>query len=713
MATLEKIRSKATMLVIVIGVALFAFVIGDFLKSESTFLNQKKENIVVVNGEAIHYSDYQAKVEERTNALKRGNNNRSFTDDEQNQIRQMVLNESIDDILFTEEAGKLGLSVSKDESRDLIIGDNISPVVQQIPDFQNPQTGRFDKTALLQFLQAIEGDSYNDYPEETLAQLMEMKRSWLNVEKQVIQNQLRSKFSVLLASAILTNDLEAKAQYENSKTSVDFDYVAQAYTSVPDDAVSVSEAEIQKLYNERKTQYKQDEAKLIDFIAYNILPDPSDYQAVENKLSAVKEQLATSENPAELVQNNSDIPYVNAYIAYSALDENLKQFVSANPVGSMEGPVLTNETYNLYKIEGEKTAPDSVKLNAIMLPMSLDEAQSIHWADSLIQVVKGGTSFADMATSISNGQTNGEFGWATEAQLVSQVDLQFKDEVFNASLNVPFIARSSMGKFLIQVTEKTPAVKKYKIANLQVRVTPSQETKTRLYNELSQFISTNHSVTALKENAGKEGFNIQTDVEVTKDQINIAGIQSTRQIVQWAFNNKKGDISDIYECQNGEYFAVAAIEDNLPAGYRSLASVSDVLKRELINGKKGEKLVADLKAKNLNSLEQYAEAMNSAIDSVKFVTFSTPSITGIGQEPVVNVEALQAETNQLAGPFAGKNKVYVLYVTNKKESIEPYNAELQKQTAQMQNTYRVYQLMQSPELLRENAKIDNNFNRFF
>jgi peptidyl-prolyl cis-trans isomerase D len=621
------------------------------------------------------------------------------------------LNESIDDILFTEEAEKLGLTVSKDEYKDLIMGNNISPVVQQIPDFQNPQTGRFDKTALLQFLQTIEGD--NNYPEEYLPQLMEMKKSWLNIEKQVIQNQLRSKFSVLMASAILTNDLDAKAQYENSKTSVDFNYVAQAYTTVPDDAVSVSDAEIQKLYNERKNQYKQDEAKVIDYIAYPVAPDPSDYQAIEDKLSALKEQLATSENIAELVQNNSDIPYINAYRAYSTLDENLKHFVSANPVGSIEGPVLTNETYNLYKIEGEKIAPDSVKFNAIMLPISISEAQTKQLADSLIQVVKGGTSFADMATSISGGQTNGEFGWATEGQLSAQVDALFKDEVFGAPVNTPFLAKSAMGTFLVQVTEKTQAVKKYKIANLQIRVTPSQDTKTRLYNELSQFISTNHSLAALKENAGKEGFTIQTDMEVTKDQINIAGIQSTRPLIQWAFNNKKGAISDIYEVQNGEYFVVAAVENQLPAGYRSLASVSDVLKRELINGKKGEKLITDLKAKNLNSLEQYAEVMNAPIDSVKYVTFATPTITGIGQEPVLNVEAPLAQVNQLAGPFAGNNKVYVLTVTNKRESETPYNAELQKKQAQMQNTYRMYQLVQSPELLRENAKIDNNFSRFF
>jgi peptidyl-prolyl cis-trans isomerase D len=163
MATLEKIRSKAALLVIVVGIALFAFIVGDFLRSGSTFFHQKQENILVVNGEAVNSRDYQTQVEERTNMLKQ-NSNRSFTDDEQNQIRQTILDETINNILFSEEIEKIGLVVGKEESRDLLMGNNISPVVQQY--FRNPQTGLFDKTALLQFLQTIETESYANPDED-------------------------------------------------------------------------------------------------------------------------------------------------------------------------------------------------------------------------------------------------------------------------------------------------------------------------------------------------------------------------------------------------------------------------------------------------------------------------------------------------------------------------------------------------------------------
>jgi peptidyl-prolyl cis-trans isomerase D len=711
MATLEKIRRKKTLLLVAGGPVLLLLILSlaapDF-RSVFSNLNQD-ENIISVNGETMDYRDFQIRVEERTDALKQ-NANRSFTDDEQNQIRQMVLNEAIDNILFSEEAKKIGLTVSREEAKDLLMGNNISPMVQQY--FQNPQTGRFDKTALLQFLQTIENEDYTGYSEEVVMQMMQQKKTWLTIEEQVVQEQLRRKFSVLVASAILSNDLEIKAQAENNRISVDFDYVAQAYSTIPNTDVSVSDAEIRQLYNERKNQFKQEEAKVIDYIAHPITPSPEDYQVVENKLAALKDTIAASDNIAELIQTHSDIPYLNAYQAYSSLDANLRQLVDTHPTGFVEGPVLTDNTYYLYKIEGKKVAPDSVRLHALMLPMMGTEEQIKHLSDSLIRVVKNGTSFAEMASAASGGQTNGELGWVTEALLVSQVDVQFKDEVFNAPVGAPVVVQSGRGLFLVQVAEKTKPVQKYKIANLQIRVTPSQGTKTRLYNELSQYISNNRSLTTLRENAGNAGFNIQTNVEVTKEQINIGNIQSTRQVIQWAFNNSKGAISDIYECQNGEYFVVVAIEGTLQAGYRPLASVSDLLKLELQNRKKGEKLVADLKAKNCTTLEQYAEEMNTTPQSVKFVTFGTSSISGIGTEPILNVEAPLASLNQVAGPFAGKNRAYVIVVTDRREEPEA-DAETQKQQIQTQNMYRTYQLGQSPELLRENAKIINNFSRFF
>ena len=716
MATLEKIRSKAVLLIVVVGTALFAFILGDFLNSGSTFFNQKRENIVTVNGQSVHFQDYQAKVDERTNAIKMRSGNVNLTEDDHNQIRQVVLDEMIDDILFTEQAKRLHLVVSREELADLVMGENISPVLQQIPDFRNPETGMFDRDALLRFLQTVESDNFDMYPEELLPQLMEMRRAWLNLEQQIIRDQLRQKFSALVSSAILVNEIEAKSNFEGNRISVDFDFVSQAFNSIPDDAVSVSDSEIQRLYNQRRESFKQAEARVINYIAVSIIPDMKDFEAVRTTMEGLKENLHSGTNIAEIVQNNSDIPYLDAYVSFSNLSENLRDFVGSNPVGSIEGPMLIGNAYHLYKFESERTAPDSINLSMLMMPMFFGEAEIQNLADSLIQIVKGGVSFADMALETTGGQTNGEIGWVTEMQVVAQFDRQLKDELFssNVKLNEPFIAKSNTGTFLIQISEKTVPVKKYKIADIQIAVVPSQETKTRLYNDLSQFIAMNHSVGAMRENANAAGFAILTDVEVTRDQMNISGIQNTRQVIQWAFNNRIGAISDIFEAQNNEYFIVAAIENSLKEGFRSLASVSDILRRELLNERKAEMIVTNLNASNFTSLEQYAETMNTTPQPVRFVTFNTPSITGIGFEPILNARAPLSPVGKIAGPFAGRDRVFVIYVTDKRanETIE-FDSAFQRRQMQMQNYYRTYQLSQSNELLRENARIESNFNTFF
>ena len=71
MATLEKIRSKAGLLVLVVGVALFAFIIGDFLNSGSTYFRQSQEKIAEVDGVVIKIQEFQNRVDEMNEMYKR------------------------------------------------------------------------------------------------------------------------------------------------------------------------------------------------------------------------------------------------------------------------------------------------------------------------------------------------------------------------------------------------------------------------------------------------------------------------------------------------------------------------------------------------------------------------------------------------------------------------------------------------------------------
>ena len=709
MATLEKIRSKAGLLVGIVGLALFAFIIGDFLQSGSTFFRQSREKIAIVDGQSIGIQEFQKELEVANNNYK-NRSGASITEEQQNQIRQMVFDEMIGSILLDNQSKKNGFVVSKEEYTDLIMGDNISPMITQISIFQNPQTGAFDKNSLLQFIQVIESDDWGMYPAEVQSQLVNQRESWLNLKKNVVEQKLLSKFSMLLASSIVTNSLDAKAAFNDNMVNVDFDIVSQLYGMIPDTGIEVSDAEIAKLYELRKNNYKQENVKVINYIAVNIVPNETDFIDISARMEKLREELANTANPMELINENSDEPFIDAYVSGAQLGPELKNFLDNASIGDIDGPVLTDRTYSMHKLLSVKQAADSIKVNQITFQGS-DETKFKSEIDSIIKVIRSGKSFSDVAFDKSNGQTNGDMGWQTEISLVSGVDVKFANSLFDAKLNDLVTVTSPYGVHLIQVVEKTKPVKKYKIGTISMMVTPSQDTYNKLYNNLNQYISKNNNLEKFKSAASEAGYFCQMNVQVFENQNNIENIENSRQIIRWANSNKRGAVSDIFECHN--YFIVAAVEGELKAGHRRLSEVSDILKRELINEKKAVRIIETLKSKNLSTLDDYVAAMNSTLQDVRFVTFATPRITGIGIDPIVNAHALASEVGTITGPFAGNNAVYVLSLTNKTTNDQPYDEARQKMQMDMQNSYKIMQLVQNGGILRDKATIEDNRSRFY
>ena len=706
MATLEKIRSKAGLLVGVVGLALFAFIISDFLRSGSTFFRQSREKIVVVDDQSVDVREFQSELESVMNNYKMGG---SLTEEQQDQIRQRFFDEKVGSILLKEESDKIGFTVSKEELSDLVLGSNISPIIQQ--NFRNPQTGQFNKNELIQFLQTIQSDDWSRFSPEERQQLQNQKEMWLNLEKNIVEDKLLKKFSTLLISGIAANSLDAKAAFNDNAVSVDFNFVSQFYNSVPDTDIEVKDSEIAKLYEMRKIKYKQEHAKVIDYIAVNIVPSEADYADISAQMEKLRDEFTNAANPADLINENSDEPFIDAYVSSSQLNAGLKNFVEHASLGTIEGPVLTDRTYSLYRLIDSKQAPDSIKVNQILFSNS--DEKKIKALDSLIHVIRSGKSFADVALAESNGQTNGDIGWQTEASLIKGVDAKFAHALFEAKINDAFTIKSTFGTHLVQVVEKTKPVMKYKVGEIRKEVTPSTETYNKLYNDLNQYIVKNSNLEKFKSAAPEAGYICQTNVQLLENQSNIASIENSRQVIRWAYSHKKGEISDIFECQNRTYFIVAVVEGELQAGFRPLKDVSDILKRELINEKKGSKIIDNLKAKNLNSMEDYATAMNSPLQEVKFVTFITQRITGIGSDPVVNARAIESEVGQITGPFAGQNGVYVLSLTAKNTGTATYDEAAQKQQMNMQNSYKLIQVIQNRKLLKDKATIEDNRSRFY
>ena len=712
MATLEKIISKAGLLVLVVGLALFAFIIGDFLNSGSTYFRQSQERVAKVDGEVIKIQDYQGRIDEMTEMYKMQSGQSSLPEEYMNQIRQSVFDAMVQEVVLDEATDKLGMQVGPEELFDMVQGENISPMIQQMQMFVNPQTGQFDKTALLNFLKTIDDDNIANYPADQQAQLIQARNFWLFWEKNIKRQRLEQKYTTLLSKAVSANVLDAKEAFNDVSENSDIVYAMQSYASIPDSTVDVSKSEIEKLYNQRKELYKQKEGKVIKYIAVDIRPSQEDYDKASADIESLKEEFKTSEKVADIVNENSEVPYMDAFFTENAFDPEMKQFATTAEVGAVYGPVFDNDKYRMFKLVDKTVAPDSVKVSHIMLANTGDEARTTVLADSLMNVLKNGGDFAELAKQFSADQAaenGGELGWFTEITALRGVNDDFKNAVFSTPVNNVVKVKSLYGTHLVKVTEKTNNVNKYKVADIDMTVSPSSKTYSNIYNELNQFISKNSDLAKLDDAAKEAGYNLISGVTVTADNQTLGSIKNSRPVIRWAFQNDKGKISEIFECD--DKFVIAGVEGTLKEGYRSVASVTPALRAELAAQKKGEKIAADLKAKNLTSIDAYADAMGSRVDSVKFINFGTRRIAGIGVEPKMNAMVSIAEVGQLSEPVIGNNGVYVFKVYDRNKDAKEFNEADEIRTLDASNAYRFgFQAIQS---LVNKAEVEDNRVRFF
>ena len=714
MATLERIRKRAGLLVGFVGLALFAFIIGDLLNSGSSFMNSNQNNVVVVDGEAVDYQEFNKREEELVEIAKLQSGQSSLPESYMSQIRQSVYDEIVMDKIMSPRLKNLGIVVTSEEMSDMVEGENISPILFQSQMFQDPQTGMFDRNYLIMFLNNIK--NIETFPENIQGQLMQGKVMWMFLEKNIKQNRLSEKYIGLLSKAIVANSLEAKDAFANSSESSDIAYIMKAFSSVPDTTINISAAEIEQLYNQRKEMFRQQEACIIDYIAVDIAPSAEDYDAAAKEMEAIRAEMETTDNIAALTNEKSENKFVNAYFSVNGFgtETDVIDFVNTAEINDIAGPSFKNDTYRILKLVDKIEGSDSVSVSEIILAARATEAETRVYADSLLNAIKGGADFTELVQlhSIDEqqvAQSNGDLGWITEAGALQGRNEEFRKSAFSLPLGQSAIVKTNYGFHIIKVTDKTKNVPKYKIADVIYTVTPSSATRNLLYSALNQFTATNNTVEKFAASARESGYDIITNAQVHSIDVMVGSVTGARQVVRWAFNNKKGQISDIIECDNK--FVVATHKGRLPEGYQSLASVTPQLKSELATRKKGEEMAAELKARNLSSISAYAEAMSINPDTVTYITMETSRITNIGIEPKLNALISLAPVNSLNGPVAGNNGIYVFEVINRIIDNGNYDEKAQINMLESNNSYRVSSL--AFRFMQQNAEIEDNRIRFY
>ncbi len=709
MATLQKIRDKGTLLVIVIGVALLAFVLGDLLTSGSTLFGRAQDKAFVVNGEVISTKEYADKITEFEEFQKMVSGQSSLDENTSAQIREAVYQQMVRQRMLDHQTGKLGLTVSKEEINDLVHGEYISPVLQQLPFFVDPQTGMFSRTALVDFINTINMASPNSEEQSIVNQY---KSLWLFIEEMVRTQRLEEKYISLLSGAAITNDAEAKFAFEMSQQSADMAYAVQSYFTIPDSAVMVTDQEIRAYYEKHKDAYRLDAPLVkLSYFSKQVLPSEEDYAEVEAESRVAFSELQNSQNPAAVVADYSQVPYRDVFMSETTLTPDQIEFVRTASPNDIFGPVREGDSYQIVKLIDKTVAPDSVHFRMMSIPGSSIVGQDsivTRFTDSLYTVIQGGQLFADVANSLNPSSNGGDVGWAREIDLAS-----FGAEMVDAVFNTPvgeLVKLSLPGQqIILQIEERTQPVNKYKVALIDMPVIASEKTSNNIDNELNQFVSTPEVGSKFNDLAAEKGYMVMPNITVSANDFTLAQIPGSRQVITWAANEKKPGSVKKFDFTNLR--VVARVDQFIPAGTTPLSEVSTGIRSRLLNEKKAEKIIADLKGKNITTLEAYAEEMNSRVDTVRFVSFNTQNITGLGYEPVLNAVSTYAPLNSMVGPLKGNMGVYVSQVTARTQGSESYDDKAQKQSMMNEKAYRLQ--MQSVEVLKDKLGVEDNRFRFF
>lgn len=716
MTALGKIRSKGILLIIIIGLGLFAFIAEEAFRSCNGIKGQNSQQIGEVLGEKIYVQDFQKLLDEYQDAMKLTMRTDNLSEDQLNQLKDQVWQQLVSERVMKEDCKKLGLTVTEDELQN-VLNDGTNQLLTQTP-FVNQQTGRFDVSILKQFIDAYRKAEASNNSQQ-LDQMRPAYNYWLFVEKNLRTQLLAQKYQSLLANCVLSNKVEAKMAFNEENEEAQIQLASIAYNTIKDANIKVTDEELKAKYEELKPAFRQQqETRDVKMVDVQVKASATDRAQLQKDMAGYQKQLAAAADPTQVVsKSGSMIQYIGLPVSGKAFQQypDIASKIDSMAVGTTDVVENTKDnTYNIVRILSRTELPDSVEFRQIQVGGKTLEAARAS-ADSIQKALAAGGDFQAIAKRYGQDSTTTWFTGAMyeQASTMSQDNRAYIEALLNGAVGSTQNIELTQGNVVIQVLNRKAMKSKAVAAVIKKEIRFSDNTYSKAYNRFSQFVTQSQaSLADLQKHATKFGYTVQdlNDFATSSHTVGNVGGSGIRDAIKWIFEAKEGQVSQLFEAgKENDHLLVLCMTKIHPQGYRPWddAQVKEILKREVIRDKKAEMIMAKLKG--VNSIAA-AQAKGAKVSTVNQITFAAPAFiqaTGAAEPALSGAVAATAQGKFCSAPVKGNAGVYVFQVVKKQMRPAKYNEEQQIQMCRQRAMQYMGNFMQ--DLVFGAGVVDNRY----
>ncbi|MBL4664039.1 MAG: peptidylprolyl isomerase [Flavobacteriaceae bacterium] len=639
MAILSNIRKRGIFLIIIIALALFAFIVSDSL-TKGGGGQDVQDTVASINGIDLSRSDFMGDVEAYQRSL--GPNATTA------QAMGVIWQRKLRSTLMQEQVDALGMTISQEQ-----LAETLSIALANNPTFQDVN-GFYSEARVNEYIQQIKGNP---------KALKEWNNYMQNTKESILQNHYLS----MVRGGLVTTSAEGEQQYrfENDKINIDFVFIP--YTKIADEGVEVTETEIAAYIKANPDKFEVDPSVDLEYVSYLEEPSIEDIDEARLDMEDMVAKFKTSEENEVYVNEKSDNSYVDRWYFKNNLPPSLTDTILNVAEGDVYGPYKVGLTYSITKVIGIKQLADSVKSRHILIPIGLNRTDSITrtkeqakvTADSLLRIIKSNkskfegfvTDFSSDSGSIENG---GRYDWYPYNKMVAP----FRDFTFEGSVGSIGVVETQFGYHIIEIEGQKNEQKLVKLATVSREIEASEKTLSDVFSKAAKF-----------EEAAREGDytavaleNALTPKPVNKIgnlDANIPGIGNDRSIINWAFeeDTKVGAVKRMNV--NDTYVIVRLTRKNAEKALMSVAEASGVVTPILRKEKKAKKIHETISG---TTLQEIATSQNVTVKNATALTRSAPTIAGAGTEPVVVGAAFGKKVGEMTNLIDGETGVFMVQV---------------------------------------------------